>query len=172
VKRLRLENKISKINAEKEAFTVVKSQEYRDRELNKVLERNIQSQKDRIKQRLAEKKARSASRAQSVTYISDDNSSVADENAQDLEKELEGAPKINERPLLNDIAEVDETRYNTPPRKRTKDGHMIFFEKGKAQKTFKFDFDVEDRKPMKGGHARRHSYHKEPGNLVDNPKLI
>jgi len=154
IKRLRLENKISKINAEKEAFTVVKSQEYRDRELNKVLEKNIQSQKDRIKQKLAEKKARAASRAQSVTYLSDDNSSLPDDHIQDFEKELE------DKPRLNDIAEVDEARYNTPPRKRGKDGQMVFFEKGKAQKTFKFDFDEDKKKPTKG-HTRRHSFHRE-----------
>jgi len=157
IKRLRLENKISKINAEKEAFTVVKSQEYRDRELNKVLEKNIQSQKDRIKQRLAEKKARVANRAQSVTYLSDDNSSLPDDNIQDFEKELE------DKARLNDIAEVDETRYNTPPRKRGKDGQMVFFEKGKAQKTFKFDFDEDKKKPSAAtkGHTRRHSFHRE-----------
>ena len=136
---------------------MVKSQEDKEKEINKVLERNLSSQKDRIKKRIAERKAKHQSRALSLTCISDDNMSSTDEKMQDLEQELENLPKLPGFDKLNQIEEVDEAGYATPPRKRNKDGQMIFFEKGKKNhKTFLFEEDKEIKRNI-----RRHSFSKE-----------
>jgi len=155
LRRMRLEDQVSRVDSDKEAFTLVKSHEHKEKEINKVLEGDLSSQKDRMKKRLAERKARSQSRPQSVTY-SEENSSTTEEAIQELEKELEGLPSLNKRDL-QDIEEVDEARYSTPPRRRSKNGLMIFYNKGR-----KSSKPTEPQQPLTDrGMARRQSFNVE-----------
>lgn len=168
LKRMRLESQISKVNTEKEAFTLVKTHEHKEKEIKRVLDGDLTSQKDRIQKRLAQRKVKAQSRAQSVNYLSDDASSTTEEaQAEDKDaspKEIKNLIKIEE------ADEADESRYGTPPRRRNKDGQMIVYVP-KGNKSLKRLFLEELKKEneeMKKtrGHVRRNSENKAPGKMI------